>query len=131
MAYLRNKDTLFLCTNSDATYPSHDKLFPGAGTTIAPLIYLTNRQPTSLGKPSKEMMDCIVAKFEFDRSRTCIVGDRLDTDIEFGKRGGLGGTLMVCTGVNKESDILDSQAEIMPDYYLEQLGDLFTLTKDE
>lgn len=43
------------------------------------------------------MLDVIIAKYHLDRNRTCMVGDRLNTDIEFGKLGGLK-TLLVLTG---------------------------------
>jgi len=35
------------------------------------------------------MLDCIRLKHAFDPARTIMVGDRLDTDILFGKRGGV------------------------------------------
>ncbi|KAK9365694.1 HAD-like domain-containing protein [Lipomyces kononenkoae] len=123
---LQVPETLFLATNIDSTYPTHGKLFPGAGTMCAPLVLASKRQPISLGKPSKAMMDCVKAKFEFDPVRTCMVGDRLDTDIRFGQEGGLG-TLFVLTGVNKESDILDENADVVPQQYMTKLGDIFEL----
>ena len=78
----------------------------------------------SLGKPSQAMMEAIEGKFKFDKSRACMVGDRLNTDITFGIEGGLGGTLAVLTGVSKEEDFLKEGAEVVPDAYLEMLGDL-------
>ncbi|KAK9360266.1 HAD-like domain-containing protein [Lipomyces starkeyi] len=123
---LQVPETLFLATNIDSTYPTHGKLFPGAGTICAPLVLASKRQPISLGKPSKVMMDCVKAKFEFVPARTCMVGDRLDTDIRFGQDGGLG-TLFVLTGVNTESDILAENAETVPKHYMTKLGDIFEL----
>ena len=70
------------------------------------------------------MMDCIVSRFEFDRARTCMVGDRMDTDIQFGIDGGLGGTLLVLTGVANETDMKNVSKENRPKYYLDSLGDL-------
>jgi 4-nitrophenyl phosphatase len=122
--YLQNPETLFLATNIDSTFPSHGKMFPGAGICSSPLVYMTGREPTSLGKPSQAMMQAIEGKFRFDRSKTCMVGDRLNTDIKFGIEGGLGGTLAVLTGVSKEDEFLAEGAEIVPDAYLDTLGDL-------
>ena len=45
-------------------------------------------------------MDAIEGKFQFDRKKACMIGDRLNTDIQFGIEGGLGGTLCVLTGVS-------------------------------
>lgn len=69
-------------------------------------------------------MDAIEGKFRFDRKRTCMVGDRLNTDIKFGIEGGLGGTLAVLTGVSTEEEILDENAIAAPDVYLDRLSDL-------
>jgi 4-nitrophenyl phosphatase len=70
------------------------------------------------------MMDAIEGKFHFDRSKTCMVGDRLNTDIQFGIEGKLGGTLAVLTGVNKKEDFLGEGKEILPMAYVDALGDL-------
>ena len=85
---------------------------------------LGGRRPLSLGKPSQAMMEAIEGKFRFDKSRACMVGDRLNTDIKFGIEGGLGGTLAVLTGVSKEEEFIEVGAEVVPDAYLEMLGDL-------
>ncbi|BFZ60805.1 p-nitrophenyl phosphatase [Saitoella coloradoensis] len=125
-AYLQDPNVLFLQTNDDSTYPSHGKLFPGAGSIAAPLKYSTRREATALGKPNQSMMDAIASKFQFDRSKACMVGDRLNTDIQFGLKGGLGGTLLVLTGVSKVEEIQGDDAPIVPHYYADKLGDLYS-----
>jgi 4-nitrophenyl phosphatase len=70
------------------------------------------------------MMDAIEGKFQLDRARTCMVGDRLNTDIQFGIEGKLGGTLAVLTGVNKKEDWEAEDAKIRPAYYVDKLSDL-------
>ncbi|KAF8422423.1 HAD-like domain-containing protein [Tirmania nivea] len=123
--FLLNPNCRFLATNTDSTFPTHGKFFPGAGTMSAPLTYmLGGRMPICLGKPSQAMMEAIEGKFSFDKSRTCMVGDRLNTDIAFGIEGGLGGTLAVLTGVSREEEFFMEGAKVVPDAYLEALGDL-------
>ena len=115
----------FLATNGDSTLPSARALFPGAGAIAAPLVKaLGGREPLELGKPSQAMMDAIEGRFRLDRRRTCMVGDRLNTDIRFGIEGGLGGTLAVLTGVSKKEEFLAEGAETVPAAYVDQLGDL-------
>ena len=62
---LRNKDCLFIATNEDSTYPAgkHGELLPGAGSISAPLRFALKRDPISVGKPARTMLDCIQAKF--------------------------------------------------------------------
>lgn len=114
----------FLATNTDSSLPSNHSFFPGAGSLSIPLVNMTGQHPLSLGKPSQAMMDSIEGKFQFDRKRTCMIGDRLDTDIRFGQEGKLGGTLAVLTGVSKKEDWEADGAEVIPAYYVEQLTDL-------
>lgn len=124
-AYLR-KGALFLATNTDSTLPNAKTLFPGAGSVGAPLVTAIGKQPLSLGKPSQAMLDAVEGKFHFDRSRTCMIGDRLNTDIQFGIEGKLGGTLAVLTGVSKKEDFLGEGdgTGVKPAYYADSLGDL-------
>jgi 4-nitrophenyl phosphatase len=122
-AYLR-RGAKFLATNIDSTLPSAGTLFPGAGAMSAPLVKASGQEPLALGKPSQAMMDAIEGKFKFDRKRACMVGDRLNTDIQFGIEGGLGGTLCVLTGVSKKEEFLAEGASVVPSAYCDKLGDL-------
>ncbi|KZS96822.1 2-phosphoglycolate phosphatase [Sistotremastrum niveocremeum HHB9708] len=118
------KPVHFLVTNQDPTYPAGDGLLPGAGSISAPLRYSLKKDPISLGKPGKTMLDCIQAKHHFDPARSIMIGDRLDTDILFGQAGGLS-TLLVLTGVTQESEISGPDASpIVPDFVTASLGDL-------
>ena len=53
-----------------------------------------------------------------------MVGDRLNTDIQFGIEGKLGGTLAVLTGVSKKEELLAEDAPVVPAAYVDKLGDL-------
>lgn len=118
------RGALFLATNIDRTLPSANALFPGAGACSAPLVAMMGKEPLALGKPSQAMMDAIGGKFKLDRAKTCMVGDRLDTDIKFGIEGGLGGTLAVLTGVTRKEEWEGEGKEIRPAAYVDKLGDL-------
>lgn len=128
---IQHKETLFLATNIDSTFPTHGKLLPGAGTIVGTLITSSGRTPVALGKPSEAMMDCIKAKFQFNPERACMVGDRLNTDMVFGTKGGLG-TLMVLTGVDKEESIQpENNPLVQPKFYADRLGVLYELLGDK
>jgi len=128
LMYLRQKpEVYFIATNMDSTFPTHGALFPGAGAcTAVPLEYSSKRRATVCGKPSQTMMDAIRAKYDFDKKRTCMVGDRLETDIQFGIQGGLGGTLLVLTGIVTSVDDCEKKG-ISPSYVIHSLGDLSVL----
>ncbi|KAF7948586.1 uncharacterized protein EAE97_003997 [Botrytis byssoidea] len=121
--YLR-RGAVFLATNTDSTLPSNHTFFPGAGSISIPLINMIGKEPTALGKPNQAMMDSIEGKFQFDRKKTCMVGDRLNTDIKFGIEGKLGGTLAVLTGVSRKEEWETENAPVVPAYYVDKLSDL-------
>ncbi|KAK3375329.1 4-nitrophenylphosphatase [Podospora didyma] len=126
--YLR-RGAKFLATNVDSTFPMNHNFFPGAGSISISLTNMTGQKPVALGKPSQAMMDAIEGKFQLDRARTCMVGDRLDTDIQFGVQGKLGGTLAVLTGVSKAADWEAKDAAAVPAYYVDKLSDLLAAAK--
>lgn len=95
----KDKDCLFIATNLDSTFPSGGgKIFPGGGSIVAPLVVATGRKPIVIGKPEVWLLDDIIKSHNLDRSRSIMVGDRLDTDILFGQNGSLK-TLLVFTGI--------------------------------
>lgn len=54
----------------------------GSGAISAPLRFaLPHMPPIIIGKPNKPFMDCIAKVHKLDKSRTIMVGDRLDTDV--------------------------------------------------
>ncbi|KAI1413732.1 4-nitrophenylphosphatase [Hypoxylon sp. FL1857] len=125
--YIR-RGAKFLATNLDSTLPMSQTFFPGAGSISIPLVNMTGQTPLAFGKPSQAMMDAIEGKFKLDRARTCMVGDRLNTDIQFGIEGGLGGTLAVLTGVSKKEHWEAADAVAVPAYYADKLSDLRAAT---
>uniref|UniRef100_L2GCB6 4-nitrophenylphosphatase n=1 Tax=Colletotrichum fructicola (strain Nara gc5) TaxID=1213859 RepID=L2GCB6_COLFN len=116
--YLR-RGAVFLATNTDSTLPMSHTFFPGAGSISIPLINMSQQQPLALGKPSQAMMDAVEGKFQLNRERTCMIGDRLD-----GREGKLGGTLAVLTGVHKKEDWEKEGAAAVPAYYVDSLASL-------
>ncbi|KAJ3129795.1 hypothetical protein HK100_008412 [Physocladia obscura] len=117
-----NKDCHFLATNSDLTFPAGGTVYPGTGALLAALSAPLERKPLILGKPEATMMEVIVDKYHLNRERTCMVGDRLDTDILFGQQGGLK-TLLVLTGVTPSVGL--EKQSIKAEYVIDSLGNLF------
>ncbi len=69
----------------------------GNGSMVGAIAGSTQREPIVVGKPSQFMLDNIAHKFGLRKDQICMVGDRLDTDIQFGKNGGLT-TALVLSG---------------------------------
>ncbi|KAF9304385.1 hypothetical protein BGZ74_001686 [Mortierella antarctica] len=123
--YLNNKEqgAHFILTNDDTTFPAPNGIYPGTGSLCASLVTALKRKPLVMGKPNKPMLDCFFSNYHTDPSRTCMVGDRLDTDIDFGAQGGIA-TLMVLTGVSTEQEALDPEQPIKPTFIIQGFGEL-------
>jgi len=90
------------------------------------LMVACNRHPLVMGKPEPYMLDLLVEEHKLSRERTCMVGDRLDTDILFGIKGNIK-TLLVYTGINTREDVLHPNNTIHPQYNIESFGTIYPL----
>ena len=104
-AYLR-AGVPFLATNRDLTYPNTGGIVPGGGCVVAALAAGAGKEPDVVaGKPSAGLAALVRDATGLDPARTCMVGDRLDTDIQFGHTAGYAARLLVLTGVTSEADV--------------------------
>ena len=103
-----NPGCLFIATNTDAvTHLTDAQEWAGGGCMVGAIRGSTKREPTIVGKPADFMLKNIADRFQLKREQICMVGDRLDTDILFGKNGGLT-TCLVLSGMNPPSQICHS-----------------------
>eukprot|EP00026_Physarum_polycephalum_P013585 Phypoly_transcript_14002.p1 GENE.Phypoly_transcript_14002~~Phypoly_transcript_14002.p1 ORF type:complete len:300 (+),score=40.08 Phypoly_transcript_14002:101-1000(+) len=121
---LAQKDSIFIATNSDSSLPSkNDIMLPGAGSILACVACAAEKTPTIIGKPCATMMDIIKKECHIDLKRTCMVGDRIETDIMFGKDGGTS-TLFVLTGAGTLEQMKEQGEGCYADYVADSLADL-------
>lgn len=132
LQYLKESEekVSFIGTNIDCTFPQKDYIVPGAGSIIACAACSSRREPIYCGKPNMNMLDSIISHAKLEKSKMCMVGDRLNTDIKFGHEGMLGGTLLVLSGIETEERALHVTEEYpRPSYYVGKLGDIYELIK--
>lgn len=99
-----NPGCLFIATNTDAvTHLTDAQEWAGNGSMVGAIAGSTQRAPLVVGKPSEFMLSNIADKFGLRREQICMVGDRLDTDILFGKNGGLTTCLVLSGGAATRS----------------------------
>ncbi|KAH8099914.1 2-phosphoglycolate phosphatase [Phellopilus nigrolimitatus] len=85
----------------------------------APLRFALGRDPVSIGKPGKTMLDCIKAKHDFDPKRTIMVGDRLNTDIYLENREASPRSSFSLSDLSPEASPV-----VIPDFVTNSIGDL-------
>eukprot|EP00527_Entomoneis_sp_CCMP2396_P008424 CAMPEP_0198146362 /NCGR_PEP_ID=MMETSP1443-20131203/29045_1 /TAXON_ID=186043 /ORGANISM="Entomoneis sp., Strain CCMP2396" /LENGTH=356 /DNA_ID=CAMNT_0043810303 /DNA_START=217 /DNA_END=1287 /DNA_ORIENTATION=- len=119
----------FIATNLDAvTHLTDAQEWAGNGSMVGAIKGCTGQEPIVVGKPSPLMIDYLETKYGMDRSRICMVGDRLDTDVLFGTENGLK-SLLVLSGVTTEEKLLSPENSITPDYYTDTINDFFVESK--
>jgi 4-nitrophenyl phosphatase len=102
-----------LATNSDATFPAPDGLWPGAGAILASIEVSSGVRAEVLGKPHPPMMEAAARRLE-GCPRIGIVGDRADTDLAGGRARGWT-TILVTSGVTTpaEAEALDPRPDVI------------------
>jgi len=129
MTHLKNPKTHFIATNTDGQFPMGDGTYiPGTGVMVKAVMTASERDPIIMGKPEQPMLDAIRAIHDIEPSRTLMVGDRLDTDIAFGRRWGMK-TLAVLSGVASLEQLEkvqseDKDSELLPDYFAGSVKDI-------
>jgi len=106
----------FVATNPDPTYPMEGGRFiPGAGSIVAAVQTCSEVEPFVVGKPNPFLIDLILREAKVSPEKALVVGDRMDTDIEAGRRAGCP-TMLVLTGATSTApdgqDWLPSVADL-------------------
>jgi 4-nitrophenyl phosphatase len=93
------KGARFVATNADATYPLEGgRLEPGAGSIVAAIQTCSGADPVVVGKPNPYLVELILRDANISASECLAVGDRMETDIEAGRRANCD-VHLVLTGV--------------------------------
>ncbi|XP_068102834.1 glycerol-3-phosphate phosphatase [Hyperolius riggenbachi] len=126
--YLQDPDCLFIGTNTDTRLPLEGgRCIPGTGCLVRAVETAAHRKAQIIGKPSSFLYDCVVKECSLDPSRTVMVGDRLDTDIQMGSTCGIR-TLLTLTGFSSLEDAKAYQSSgalsMVPDFYVNSVADL-------
>ena len=94
----------FIATNPDVTGPSEEGPLPATGSVAAMITAATGRKPYFVGKPNPMMLRSALNRIEAHSENTCMVGDRMDTDVVAGIEAGLD-TILVLSGSTRPNDI--------------------------
>jgi HAD superfamily hydrolase (TIGR01450 family) len=119
----------FIATNDDATFPTPDGPTPGAGSILAAIRTVSEREPVIAGKPHQPMAALVAARCgtTYRPARTLMVGDRASTDGLFAATIGCPFAL-VRTGVTLPGGPLDAPTEVAVDVL--SLADIADLLPD-
>lgn len=116
---LRAGASLF-ATSRDPTLPMPGGAWPGTGATLAAVETASGKTAEIGGKPERHLFDQARALIG-GAERVAMVGDRIASDIEGGRRAGLA-TILVLSGASSRGDA--ATADPPPDLVLDDLAAL-------
>lgn len=116
---LRGGARLF-ATSRDPTLPMPGGAWPGTGAILAAVETASGATATIGGKPERHLFEMALGLVP-GAKRVAMVGDRVASDIEGGRRAGLE-TILVLTGATSREEA--ECAEPRPDHVLDDIADL-------
>lgn len=109
-----------LATSHDPTMPYPGGELPGTGAVLAAVEVASGRRATIGGKPERHLFE-MAREALGEAPRVAMVGDRIGSDIEGGRRAGLE-TILVLSGTTSRAEA--EAAFPAPDFVLEDLAAL-------
>lgn len=121
-----------LATSHDPTMPYPGGELPGTGAVLAAVETASGRRATIAGKPERHLFEMAIEALscsfwahsnqkEQANGRVAMVGDRISSDIEGGRRAGLETVLVLSGTTSREAA---EAADPAPDHLLESLSGL-------
>ena len=116
----------YIATNPDLVCPTEFGSVPDSGSVCIGIKNATGREPIVIGKPSPLMPQLAMEKLDIAKEETCVVGDRIYTDVKSGLNAGITGILVLSGETTRE--ILEA-SEDKPHLVLENAGQILDALK--
>ena len=118
---LTQPDLPYIATNPDYVCPTEFGSVPDCGSVCDMIYNATKKRPVVIGKPTALMPQLAMAKLGMTKEETCVVGDRIYTDVKSGLNAGITG-ILVLSGETTE-EIL-AQSPDKPHLVLQDAGEI-------
>jgi len=118
---LTRPDLPYIATNPDYVCPTEFGSVPDCGSVCDMIYNATKKRPVVIGKPSPLMPQLAMEKLGVSKEETCVVGDRIYTDIKSGLNAGITGILVLSGETTRE--VLEASEE-KPHLVLEDASEI-------
>ena len=123
---LTQPDLPYIATNPDLVCPTEFGSVPDCGSVCIGIKNATGKEPVVIGKPSPLMPQLAMDKLGIAPEATCVVGDRIYTDVRSGLAAGCVGILVMSGETTQE--ILDA-SDVKPDLVLSSGQEILDILK--
>ena len=118
----------YIATNPDLVCPTEFGSVPDCGSVCIGIKNATGREPIVIGKPSPLMPQLAMDKLGIAPENTCVVGDRIYTDVKSGLVAGCVGILVMSGETTYE--ILEQSPE-KPHFVMESAREILEILKNK
>ena len=118
----------YIATNPDKVCPTEFGSVPDCGSVCDMIYNATGKQPVVIGKPSPLMPQLAMERLNVPKHQTCVVGDRIYTDIKSGLNAGITGILVLSGETTVQ--ILEESAD-KPHLVLKDAGEILEVLKNQ
>jgi NagD protein len=124
------KGAKLIGTNSDVSGPIENGIAPATGAFVSAIELATGKKAFYCGKPTSLMMRYAQSILQTHKKDTCIIGDRMDTDILAGVYSQMD-PVLVMSGVTNRQNLFEQAYR--PFFVCNTVGDLVpkALSKDD
>lgn len=113
----------YIATNPDLVCPTEFGSVPDCGSVCEMIAHATGRLPVVIGKPSPLMPELAMERLGVEKWKTCVVGDRIYTDVKSGLNAGIIGILVMSGETTPE---ILAQSVDKPHIVLQDAGEILT-----
>ena len=125
---LTRPDIPYIATNPDLVCPTEFGSVPDCGSICIGIKNATGRDPVVIGKPSPLMPLLAMERLGVDKENTCVVGDRIYTDVKSGLNAGITG-ILVLSGETTPEILAESPDK--PHLVLQDAGEILEVLKNQ
>ena len=117
----------YIATNPDLVCPTEFGSVPDCGSVCGMIYNATGKEPIVIGKPSALMPELAMDKLGISKEETCVVGDRIYTDVKSGLNAGITGILVLSGETTPE---ILAASEDKPHLVLQDAGEILAALKN-
>lgn len=92
---LLTRELPYIATNPDLVCPTEFGSVPDCGSVCQMIFHATGKRPVVIGKPSPLMPELAMERLGCSKAQTCVIGDRIYTDVKSGLNAGITGVLVL------------------------------------
>lgn len=105
---LLTRELPYIATNPDLVCPTEFGSVPDCGSVCQMIFNATGKRPVVIGKPSPLMPQLAMDWLGYSKEETCVIGDRIYTDVKSGLNAGITG-ILVMSGETTPEILAESQ----------------------